>query len=114
MKRALAIYLPLIAILLLSACEKEEKPYVLPPPGDAVVGQINMGTDYSKVIFYDLNKETFTVEELADWDLALESSPEGYRALINGGTGVQVAAMGDTSFDALYNIDNTDWKWDPP
>jgi len=114
MKQAAAIYLPVIVLLLLGACEKEEKAYVLPPPGNAIVDQINMGTDYSKVIFYDLNNETFTIEELADWDLALESSAEGYRALLNGGTAVQVAAMGDTSFDALYDIDNAEWKWDPP
>lgn len=113
MKRV-AHYLPFLALILFTACEKEEKAYVLPAPGDGVVEQINMGSDYSKVIFYDLNKETFTIEELADWDLALESTAEGYRALINGGTAVQIAPMGDTSFDALYNIDNAVWKWDPP
>jgi len=112
--RKVCFYISALSMLVFTACEKEEKPYVLPAPGDAVVQQVSMGTDYSKVIFYDLNKETFTIEELADWDIALESSADGYRALINGGAAVQVAAMGDTSFDALYNVDNADWKWDPP
>lgn len=113
MKKLIRLY-PVLAILLFAACEKEEKPYVLPAPGDAVVQQISMGSDYSKVIFYNLNNETFSVEELADWDLALESGANGFRALMNGGTGVQIAAMGDTTFDALYNVDNAEWKWDPP
>jgi len=107
MKRT-ALFLPVLALIFFAACEKEEKAYTLPAPGNAVVEQINMGSDYSKVIFYNL------IEELADWDLALESTTDGYRALINGGTGVQVAPMGDTSFNALYDIDNATWKWDPP
>ncbi|MDX5320447.1 MAG: HmuY family protein [Bacteroidota bacterium] len=101
-------------MLVLAACEKEEKPYQLPPPGPSVVAQVSMGGDYSKVIFYNLNDNSFSVEELADWDLALESSPEGYRALMNGGAGVQCAPMGDTSFEALYNVDDAEWRWDPP
>lgn len=101
-------------VLLFAACEKEEKPYVLPPPGSSIVQQVSMGSDYSKVIFYDLNTETYTVEELGFWDLALESSESGFRALINGGTGAQIAAMGDTSFKEIYNVDQADWRWDPP
>ncbi len=100
--------------LVFASCEKEEKPYQLPPAGDAVVQQVNMGEDYSKVIFYDLDNENFYIEELAQWDLALECAEKGVHALMNGGTGTQVAAMGDTNFTALYDVMKAEWRWDPP
>ncbi|HCS21937.1 MAG TPA: hypothetical protein DIW47_15505 [Bacteroidetes bacterium] len=112
MKGYLAFFSALF-VLLFTSCEKEEDPYKLPAPGSSVVQQVNMGSDYSKVIFYDLNKETFTIEELGFWDIALESSASGYRALINGGAGTQIAGMGDTTFNQIYNVDLAKWRWDP-
>lgn len=100
--------------LLFAACEKEEKPYTLPEPGPAKMETVNMGSDYSKVIFYNLNNNKITVKNLGDWDLALKASPDGRHALINGGYGIQVAAMGDTSFTALYDVSKADWQWDHP
>lgn len=102
------------SIFLFSSCEKEEKPYVLLPPGEATVQMVNMGSDYSKVIFYNLNKESFTVEELGNWDLALDASATGFRALINGGFGIQVSPSGDTNFSKVFDEKLVDWKWDSP
>lgn len=113
MKKFQLLFISLLSLSILS-CEKEEKPYQLPPAGPAVVAHISMGSDYSKVIFYDLNQDKWTIEELADWDLALQAGADGRFALMNGGTGVQIAAMGDTTFDAIYNIDDAEWRWDPP
>lgn len=112
--KAGAILTAALSILLFTSCEKEEKPYQLPAPGSAIVQQVSMGSDYSKVIFYDLNTENFWVEELGDWDLALECGEKGIHALMNGGTGVQSAPMGDTNFKALYDVSQANWGWDPP
>lgn len=104
----------IITLTLFTSCEKEEKAYVLPPLSKATLQMVNMGTDYSKVIFYNLNTESFTVEELGNWDLALEATADGFRALINGGFGVQVAHTGDTNFSKVYDEKLADWKWDSP
>ncbi len=100
--------------LVLFACEKEEKAYELPPPGPATVQTVSMGSDYSKVIFYNLSTGKAEVRELADWDLALEAKADGRFALMNGGKGVQVAKIGDTTFNASFFPDKADWLWDRP
>lgn len=114
MKNLLRLSIGLSIVAILAGCEKEEKPYTLPPPGPAKLDKVNMGPDYSKVIFYDLNTQTATVKSLGDWDLAFDASTKGIHALLNGGKGVQIAAMGDTAFEQPYDVSKADWKWDPP
>jgi len=108
-----ALYL-LPVLFLFAACEKEEEPYTLPAPGPATVGSVNMGSDYSKVIFYNLETEKAEIRELGDWDLALEASPNGRFALMNGGKGAQIVGSGDTNFYTIVDVDKADWLWDRP
>lgn len=113
MKRLYNIALAIGMVAVFAACEKEEKPYTLPAPGPAKLDKVNMGPDYSKVIFYNLNNQTATVKSLGDWDLAFDASTKGIHALMNGGKGCQIAAMGDTVFEQAYDVSKADWKWDP-
>ncbi len=113
MKKLLKFTLGLGLLAFLASCEKEEKPYTLPPPGPAKLDQVSMGSDYSKIIFYDLNTQKATVKSLGDWDLAFEANTKGIHALLNGGKGVQIAPMGDTVFERAYDVSKAKWKWDP-
>lgn len=111
--RSITMALPLL-LLVLSSCEKEEKPYTLPPPGTAKVQKVSMGEDYSKVIYFDLTTDQSFTRLVTDWDLGFESGDEGIHLTMNGGVGVQVYNAGSTDFAATYTVDDTKWVWDRP
>lgn len=100
--------------LLFVACEKEEKPYQLPPPGPAQFDQINMGSDYTSVVYYLLSGAKQESRLLSDWDLALEAHDSGIVAFVNGGIGHQVWRTGTTDILASTDMAAARWSWDPP
>ncbi len=119
----LFVFISLFVSVFFSSCEKKEIPVVLPPKGTATHARIDLGENYLIQIYYDL--ETGTVVKTSDlfsWDLALESSGEGYHVFMNGGKNVLINATGKTNFadvsDAnvsTTNINNDGtWKYDDP
>ena len=82
--RLFAILLLMLAFL--SSCEKKEKALVLPPPGSASHAGVEMGADYDKQVFFDLetNAVVYTSSP-ASWDLSFESGPNGKHVFVNGG-----------------------------
>jgi hypothetical protein len=110
----IGLYIVAMLSFAMVSCEKEEKPYTLPAPGPARVDQVNMGSSYDKVIFYDLASGKSVVKEVAAWDLSFESGEDGKYVFINGGTGVLAFASGKTNFSDLIDVSAATWKWDSP
>jgi hypothetical protein len=91
-------YLPavILASFCLLSCDKRElpvKPYqpeeevVIPghEPGPLLTTRVDMEKDYRNQIWYSLQKDSVISMNLkTDWDLAFESSPEGWRIMLNG------------------------------
>jgi hypothetical protein len=107
-------YIIVIPVLFLSACEKIDRPYELPPPGDVVRAEVNMGENYdTEIYFHFADKQQYTMN-LNDWDLAFETGPQNYLIRMNGGKQVQVFNTGSTNFNLVVSTNVSSWQWDSP
>jgi len=101
--------------IFLLGCEQDEIPINQHSSGNITSKQINMGSSYSKQIFYNLNDNTVITEnEKTDWDLAFESSSEGWNIIINSSTFSQLAELSDINFNDLISVNNLNWRYDNP
>lgn len=111
----LKIQLFLIAItLLLHACFRKDDKIVLPPPGEKQIATVAQGTDYANQIFFDLNNGVVLTNEYAAWDLAFETTAEGYHIWINGGKGMYAGMKNETNFNIVQDTIGVKWRWDSP
>ena len=99
----------------LLGCEQNEIPIKQHSSGNITSKQINMGSSYSQQIFYNLNDNTVITEnEKTDWDLAFESSSEGWNIIINSSTFSQLAELSDINFNDHISVNNLNWRYDNP
>ncbi len=102
----------LLGTLVMSSCEKEEKP-VDKPVLETV--QIPMGPQYENQYFFDLESNaTAEVISRFNWDLAFESTADGYRVFINGSKFMFAYNTGSTQFDSTYAYNFLRRRWDEP
>lgn len=91
----------------LSSCLKEaekDKVYPIDPiPAGVQTAQVAYLTDYSKQTFFQLeeNKEVATNSN-ADWDLAFESTANGWHVFLNSSRFMHAANTGETNFDMIF------------
>lgn len=111
MKKLNIIYV----FIVLLGCEQNEIPIKQHSSGNITSKQINMGSSYSQQIFYNLNDNTVITEnEKTDWDLAFESSSEGWNIIINSSTFSQLAELSDINFNDHISVNNLNWRYDNP
>jgi hypothetical protein len=94
------------------ACEKEERPIIQHPIGNIIATQIDIGSNYSQQVYYSIsNNIIITENEKEDWDLAFESSSQGWNIIINSSTFSQIAELSNNFSDTI-NANNLNWNWD--
>lgn len=113
------LHVLLFVLLVLASCEKKEQPIALPPAGAAQPGNVDMGEDYSKMIYYDFEHNTVVkTSALASWDLAFETGTDGRHVFLNGGMDVTVLNTHQPSFDHVVsppsNNHSPEWHFDHP
>jgi hypothetical protein len=107
-----AYFLLFVSILLFS-CEKKEIPVQPRNPGDAITNQVNMGSEYSEQIYFNLKENKVISQNLKTiWDLSFESKEVGWHILINSSKGMKVAFYEDASLEDELIIASADWKYD--
>ena len=102
-------------IFTLLSCEKEE--LSIPPhaAGDILTKQIEIGKEYQFQIFYDLGENTIISQnEKTDWDIAFESSEDGFHILLNSSTFSALSYIESVSFSDTISASNLIWEWDNP
>ncbi|MBD81027.1 MAG: hypothetical protein CL840_19065 [Crocinitomicaceae bacterium] len=101
--------------VLSSACFKEDMPVTPIEPGDIETVQIEMGYPYKYQVYYDCGaNRVVKTNSRYDWDLAFESSPEGFRVFLNTAKGEFLAQAGEVSFGTVNSTKNLTWLWDAP
>ena len=101
--------------LILIACEQNELPITPHPMGEIKSNQINMQSDYSKQLFYNLENNLVITENLkTEWDLAFESSEEGWHIILNTSRFSKASEITNTNFDDEISISNLSWNWEQP
>ncbi|MBS1590131.1 MAG: HmuY family protein [Bacteroidetes bacterium] len=116
-----SILVILIFILITNiACQKKESPIPLPPAGTAEISNVNMGEDYANQVYFNFSTgKVVLTSPVLSWDIALESSAEGYHVFMNGGKDVSLYNTHSTDFAAInesnaYNVADTAWGFDNP
>lgn len=107
----------ILSIVLFSvSCEKEEELWKLQPTsGNEKIDVVDIGEDYSNVIYYKIASGTTFKRNLNEWDLAFASGDSENYVLLNGGFTLRVYNTKDTNF-ASASLPSTDvtWQWDNP
>ncbi len=109
------IYLVCLAVIAssMASCLKDEKPVDKPAISQTV--QIPLGATYENQYYFDLeSNETVKSVPRFDWDLAFESSAEGYHVFINGYKFMFAYNTGKTKFDSTYTYNALLRRWDEP
>ena len=113
MRIQVSLGLLLCSWLVLTSCEKEETPIVLPPkPADVSLMTVELGADYHRQVFVNLTTGQQTVAPMDCWDLAFDASPEGKLIFMNGGNNVLIANIGYGNFKQAVPLSALKWRWD--
>lgn len=93
-----------LGALLLTGCMKEELPVPARERGGGEY-QFCMGSGYQQQLWVDMELgEVVAQNTLADWDVAFESGPEGWRIMLNGGRLMLAWNTGATAIDASVDV----------
>ncbi|HYG14158.1 MAG TPA: HmuY family protein [Bacteroidia bacterium] len=104
-----------VLTLSLSSCWKDEDPIVLPSGGNTIQESVSLGQNYDKMAYFNIDERRFIIRNLADWDLAFESSEEGLHIVVNGGKGYTVLETPTTNFASGFEfLQGMPFKWDAP
>ena len=101
--------------LILLACEQNELPITPHPMGEIKSTQINMQSDYRNQLFYNLENNLVITENLkTEWDLAFESSEEGWHIILNSSRFSKASELTNTNFNEIISISSLSWIWEQP
>ncbi len=111
MKRIIYIALLLSVI----ACKKDEIPIPKHQPGGVISNAFEMGTDYRKQAFFDLETNSFVSENIKTvWDLGFECGQNGSRVLLNSANFMAVAKIDNSTFNTVTDTVGVNWNYDAP
>lgn len=113
----LRLVILLTGFLFLAACERKEKPITLPPKGDGVVMQVDMGDTYEYQFFIDLRQAKIVhVSRIDQWDLAFQNGQNDHGVFLNGGKGMAIYPCDKINFADVNYSDTTkakaNWRYD--
>lgn len=109
MRKSIAFYA--LIIFSCASCMKEDQALVLPPPGNLTRVVADIGADYSKQVFVNLANNTQVTRNLQDWDMAFETSADGFHVFLNSGKYMFACNTGNNDF-ALADTAGKSWKVD--
>jgi hypothetical protein len=104
------IYISLF--LLLFSCKKEEIPVAKHTVGTIITNSFEMGNDYRKQAFFDLETNSFVSQNIkTTWDLGFESGENGNHVVLNSANAMAVARVSN-SFNDITDTIGLNWNWD--
>lgn len=112
-------FFALVFILTLSvACmdnlQDDVRMETLPIPEGIKVGRVELGTSYTQHAYYNLdNNRVVKTGTIYDYDLAFESTPEGWQILLNSSRFMHAANSQSKDFDEITSAAGLDMSFDP-
>lgn len=100
-------------LFLLFSCDKGEIPKPKPSGNGIETIQVSMGGNYENQVFYNLEKrEIISQNNREIWDLAFETTENGFHIRLNDSKLMAAKASGHSDFSAFTSTQNTNWKYD--
>lgn len=85
-----------------SSCIKEEAPIQPRPQGNLTTRTISLSSDYRYQIYYNLEQDSILSQNNKfDWDIALESSTEGSKVILNTAKFMSALKTSETQIENL-------------
>lgn len=85
---------------LIWSCEKNEIPIEPIERGNVQTAAVNMGSGYVNQVFYNLENSMVTGQtDISSWDLAFESSENGWKILLNDSRNMKAARLNYTDIE---------------
>lgn len=104
-----------VFVVLLSSCWKDEEPFILPAPGEAIQAEISLGPNYDKMIYFNVATQEFIVRDFKSWDLSFQAGENDFHVFLNSGNLMLVHETNLTDFDANYVlVKGMEWRYDLP
>ncbi|MCE2740182.1 MAG: HmuY family protein [Sphingobacteriales bacterium] len=105
-----------LLLLVLSACEKPEKPYGLPPkPINAPrMMQVDLGDNYEQQTFINFTDSQFVKNtiNINSWDIAFDCNLDVHKVLMNGGKGILIGKIESSDFVKDLKPRDVKFRWD--
>jgi len=98
-------------IVLIVGCQKEDTAVILPAPGDMSNSIATMGPNYLNQVYFDFGTGKQHTVDYRIYDLAFESSANGFRIYLNTGKLMFVCHTGETNFNAA-DTSGKQWRTD--
>lgn len=108
------LYITLL-MFVLSSCFKEDEMIPAHDPGDLIEAEVDLGGGgYPLQVYFNLSdSSTVASNNRVNWDLAFESSEEGWHIFLNSSCFMWAGATGITDFEASIDTTGLNWKYDP-
>lgn len=91
-----------LIILVFVSCKKDELPVQSHDAGNVFTSNVEMGSNYKYVFYYDLETNTFVGKhEKTAWDIAFEPSINGFHIITNTGKAMFVFNTQTDNFDSV-------------
>lgn len=100
--------------LLMSSCFKEDQQITPHTPGNFITDTVPMTDSYAYQVYYNLYDSA--VESSIDrtvWDLGFESSPSGWRVILNTSCFMKTAYIAGQAFGAQVDTTGATWLFNP-
>jgi len=99
------VFLFLVALLIISACKKDELPVPKRDSGDLITATVNLDATYKWQVYYDIKTNSVVGQNLKTvWDLAFETTSDGYHIFLNSSKVMFAFNTGSTGF---YEVNDT-------
>lgn len=96
-------------------CDKGEIPIAPREPGDVITAQVEMGSDYRHVIYYNLLSNSIVHSHLkTDWDLGFETGADGWHVILNTSKAMAASPTFERWLSKVTNDNDAIWGNDAP
>jgi hypothetical protein len=100
-------------LLCTAGCIREELPVPAHQSGSVKTATVDMGSDYSWQVFYNLRTNSIAARnKITSWDLAFEAAPEGIHMFLNSGKMMYAYRTAKTDFSAIQAADSISFEAD--
>jgi len=114
MRRLLHILIPAVLVFLFTSCFKDDERVTPHVPGNYVTNTIALTDNYKNQVYYSLFDSTAVITNHKDsWDLGFESSPKGWRVILNSSCFMKSTFISGQVFGFPVDTIGATWLYNP-
>lgn len=108
------IIILLYTAIMVSSCFKDDEAVVPHKAGEYVTDTVSLTDNYKNQVFYSLFDSSAVITNHKDsWDLGFESSPLGWRVVLNSACFMKAAFLEGQDFGFPVDTSGIEWKFNP-